>query len=178
MILDLVFWPDTRLKQLCEPVPEVTDAVRWLIREMEETLVFARAAGLAAPQVGRALRVVTVRENDTGKPVSLVNPRIVELSPERLLMREGCLSLPGYWEKVSRAVWARVEGLNAHGEPVELQAEGLMAQALQHEVEHLDGVLFIDHLSALKRGVALRQVKKKLSRMLDDDSDPEYEDAT
>lgn len=125
MILDLVFWPDTRLKQLCEPVPEVTDAVRWLIREMEETLVFARAAGLAAPQVGRALRVVTVRENDTGKPVSLVNPRIVELSPERLLMREGCLSLPGYWEKVSRAVWARVEGLNAHGEPVELQESSL-----------------------------------------------------
>lgn len=162
MILDIVLWPDPILKEKCEPVPEVTDAVRWLLSEMEETMVDAEGAGLAAPQVGRALRAICVRDNVTKTPVSLVNPRIVELSPERVLLREGCLSIPGYRENVLRAVWCRVEALDKNGQPIEIRAEGLMAHALQHETEHLDGIVFVDKLSSLKRDMARKAVRKWL----------------
>lgn len=165
MILPIVYWPDPILKQKCEAVPEVTDAVRWFISEMEETMQDARGAGLAAPQVGRPLRIVTVCENGTNTPVSIVNPVLVELSAEKKLMREGCLSLPGFYEQVLRSTSVRVTGLDKQGQPVDTTATGLKAQALQHEIEHLDGIVFTDHLSQLKRSVGLKKVKRELERL-------------
>lgn len=175
MILDIVYWPDPILKVKCEPVPEVTDAVRWLLSELEETMLDAKGAGLAAPQVGRALRAICVRRNDNGEPVSMVNPRIIELSPQKELMNEGCLSLPGFRERVLRSVWVRVEYLDRQGELVSSLAEGLMAQAVQHEVEHLDGIVFTDHLSQLKRSIAFKKVKRELA-LLQAVEEEEYEE--
>jgi peptide deformylase len=162
MIYELAYWPDPILKVKCEPVPVVTDAVRWFLVELEETMLHEKGIGLAAPQVGRPLRAITVRLPDSGLPFSLVNPVIIERSPEETRVREGCLSLPGYFEMVNRARWVRVEGLTKMGERAELRCDGLLGQVFQHEVEHLDGIVFVDHLSALKRDIARKKVRKEL----------------
>jgi peptide deformylase len=158
MTLKILYWPDPVLAVKCAPVEQVTDEIRALLTAMEETMRAAHGVGLAAPQVGRALRAITVLQPD-GTLLSLVNPRL-ELSPERRTVREGCLSLPGVSEVVERAVWVRVEALNRDGEPTNFFAEELMGQALQHEVEHLDGIVFVDHLSVLKRERARTRVRK------------------
>lgn len=175
MILELVYWPDPLLKQRCEEVPEVTDAVRWLLSEMEETMLDARGVGLAAPQVGRSLRAITVLRAD-GTPLSLVNPVILERSKETVRVREGCLSLPGYFETMERAAWVQVEGRNRDDKLIRFHAEGLLGQACQHEVEHLDGVVFVDHLSPLKRGIARKKVEKELIRRLASEYEEDGED--
>jgi peptide deformylase len=171
-MLELVYWPDPVLKQKCEPVPEVTDAVRWLLSVMEEVMIGAKGAGLAAPQVGRALRAITLLRPDK-TAMSLVNPIIVSRSEETVRVREGCLSLPGFFEMLNRSEWVEVAGLDKNGEPVKFHADGLLGQACQHEVEHLDGVVFVDHLSPLKRGIARKRVEKELLRRFAS----EYEDA-
>lgn len=163
MMLEIVYWPDPILKQKCELVPEVTDAVRWLLSEMEETMLDAKGVGLAAPQVGRALRAITLLRPN-GTPLSLVNPVILERSKETVRVREGCLSLPGYFETMTRSEWVHVEGRNKEGALVRFHAEGLLGQACQHETEHLDGIVFVDHLSQLKRGIARKKVEKELLR--------------
>lgn len=160
MVHKLVYWPDPILAAKSKPVVLVDDVVRKLISEMEETMLAAHGVGLAAPQVGQSLRVITVLQPD-GVPLSLVNPRL-ELSPEKRMVREGCLSLPGVSEVVERAVWVRVEGLDRDGVPTNFFAEELMGQALQHEVEHLDGMVFVDHLSGLKRERARTRVRKEV----------------
>lgn len=174
MIYELAYWPDPILKVKCEPVPEVTDAVRWFLVELEETMLHEKGVGLAAPQVSRPLRAITVLLPDSGLPFSLVNPVIIERSPEKTRVREGCLSLPGYFEMVDRAQWVRVEGLTKMGERAELRCGGLLGQVFQHEVEHLDGVLFVDHLSPLKRSIALKKVRKELA--LRSQEEEEYDD--
>lgn len=177
MILPIVYWPDPILRAKCEPVPEVTDAVRWFLGELTETMLDAKGAGLSAPQVGRAMRAIVVRAGDieSNKVIALVNPRIVEFSPERVLRREGCLSLPNAYESVLRAVWVRAEGLGEDGKPVEVRAEGLCAHALQHEIEHLDGMVFTDHLSPLKRSMVFKKAKKELA-LLRAEAEEQYED--
>jgi peptide deformylase len=163
MMLEIVYWPDPILKQRCEEVPEVTDAVRWLLSEMEETMLDAKGVGLAAPQVGRSLRAITLLR-PTGLPLSLVNPVVLERSKEKVRVREGCLSLPGYFENVERHDWVQVEGRNKDDKLIRFRADGLLGQACQHEIEHLDGIVFVDHLSTLKRGIARKKVEKELLR--------------
>lgn len=161
MIYELVYWPDPLLKEKCEPVPEVTDAVRWFLSELEETMLHEKGVGLAAPQVGRPLRAIALLKPD-GTAMSVVNPVVVARSKELVRVREGCLSLPGYFEMMHRSEWVEMAGLDKNGEPVRFHADGLLGQACQHETEHLDGIVFVDHLSALKRDIARKKVRKEL----------------
>ena len=152
------------LREKAAPVETVTEETRRLVRDMFDTMYDADGIGLAAPQVGVSQRVmvVAVRDED-GKQheLALVNPVIVEAARETDKAVEGCLSIPGLEEEVTRPVRVVVEGLLPSAEPVRVEAGGLLARALQHEVDHLDGILFIDHLSPLKRGILIRKWRKK-----------------
>ena len=151
------------LREPAVPVEGVTDETRQLIRDMFDTMYDAGGIGLAAPQVGVSRRVLIVDvpdEEETRHVHALVNPVIAESGRTTGKATEGCLSIPGLEETVTRAVRVTVEGLGPDGEPVRIEAEGLMARALQHEVDHLDGILFIDRLSPLKRSMLLRKWRK------------------
>ena len=151
------------LREPAPPVESVTDETRRLIRDMFDTMYDAGGIGLAAPQIGVLQRVliVDVRNEDDSRHVhALVNPVIVESEKKTGKATEGCLSIPGLEETVSRPVGVTVEGLTPDGEPVRIAADGLLARALQHEVDHLDGVLFIDRLSPLKRSMLLSKWRK------------------
>ena len=152
------------LREPAVPVETVTDETRRLIRDMFDTMYDAEGIGLAAPQVGISERVmvVDVADEDGKHHVhALINPEIVEAASETDKATEGCLSIPGLEEDVTRPVRVVVEGLSPSAEPVRIEAGGLLARALQHEVDHLDGVLFIDRLSPLKRGMLMRKWRKK-----------------
>ena len=141
----------------------VTDETRRLIRDMFDTMYDAEGIGLAAPQVGVSERVLIVDVpdgDDTRHVHALVNPVIVDSGNATDKATEGCLSLPGLEETVTRPVRVTVEGLAPDGEPARIEAEGLLARALQHEIDHLGGILFIDRLSPLKRGMLLRKWQK------------------
>jgi peptide deformylase len=142
-------------------VAAVDDELRALIRDMFDTMYAEEGVGLAAPQVGVSRRVLVVDVKDPQvEPFALVNPRLVESSRERERGEEGCLSIPGVSAEVERPARVVVEGLDAAGEPLRVEAAGFLARALQHEIDHLDGVLFIDHLSPLKRNMLLRRYRK------------------
>lgn len=143
--------------------PEHADQVRALLPELFATMYAAPGIGLAAPQVGVALRVAVVdlQTDDKPMPIVLINPEIVAVSEEWALREEGCLSLPGHYADVSRPAQVRVRYTDADGVPREIDAEGLLGACLQHEIDHLDGVLFIDHISALKRNMILRKLAKE-----------------
>ena len=152
------------LREPAAPVEAVTDETRRLIRDMFDTMYDAEGIGLAAPQVGVSERVmiVDVPDEDGDHHVhALVNPVIVESGRETDKASEGCLSIPELEEMVTRPVRVVVEGLSSSAEPVRIEAKGLLARALQHEIDHLDGILFIDRLSALKRGILMRKWRKK-----------------
>ena len=152
--LDILLIPDQRLKQVAAPVTSVDTNVRKLLDDMLETMYAAPGIGLAAPQVGSLIRAVTIdlaRENEPKAPLFLINPRIVWSSEERSTYQEGCLSIPDYYEDVERPARVRVEYQDRTGEEQELVAEGLLATCIQHEIDHLNGILFIDHISRLKR---------------------------
>ncbi|HEY8483411.1 MAG TPA: peptide deformylase [Longimicrobiales bacterium] len=152
---------DPVLRQKAEPVVEVDDEVRRLIADMFETMYDADGVGLAAPQVGVSLRVIVVDPRDESvPPFALVNPEIVERAEEVERGEEGCLSIPGLREIVERSARVVVEGLDRDGLPRRIEAEGLVARILQHEIDHLDGILFIDRLSPLKRQMLLRRWQK------------------
>lgn len=141
-ILEIVKEPDPVLRRKAEPVTQVTKRIRRLIKDMLETMYSADGVGLAAPQVGVSERVVVV---DIGEgPVALINPEISEASGKEIDV-EGCLSIPGTSGYVERAEEVVVNGLNENGRSTRIKAEGLFARALQHEIDHLDGVLFVDH---------------------------------
>ena len=155
------------LREKASPVGAVTDETRLLIRDMFDTMYDAEGIGLAAPQVGVSQRilVVDVADEDEERHVhALINPVVVEASRETGKETEGCLSMPGLEETVTRPLEVAVEALSPEGEPVRIEADGLLARALQHEVDHLDGVLFIDRLSSLKRGILLRKWRKGKGR--------------
>ena len=138
--LEIVTYPDPILLSEARPVPRVTRRVRRLARDMLETMHAASGVGLAAPQVGVRQRVIVV---DVGEnPITLVNPEITAADGEQVGL-EGCLSLPDLVGEVRRAEWVVVKGLNRRGKPITVEGEGLLARALQHEVDHLDGILFI-----------------------------------
>lgn len=155
--------PDPRLKQKSEPVQGVTAEHRALMDDMLETMYDAPGIGLAAIQVGVPLRIIVMdlaREGEPKQPRYFVNPEIVWASEETQPYEEGCLSVPEIYDEVERPARVRLRYLNYAGQQVEEDAEGLYAVCIQHEMDHLEGVLFIDHLSRLKRESALRKLKK------------------
>jgi peptide deformylase len=162
MLREILVWPDPRLKKKAAPVAKVTDATRTLIRDMFETMYGADGVGLAAPQIGIHQRVITLdttpRQPDS-KPIAMVNPVI--LASEGISFEsEGCLSVPGEAEQVERAAKVKVKFLDTDGVEQTLDCEGLLAIAVQHETDHLNGVMFVDHLSSLKRDVIRKRMKR------------------
>jgi peptide deformylase len=162
-ILPILIAPHARLKARARAVaPADDDAVRDLIGKMFATMYKAPGIGLAAPQVDVGLRVVVVdlAPNDEKQPYALVNPEIVALSDALATREEGCLSLPHMYAEVTRPARVKVRYFDAQGAKKEIEADGLMAACLQHEIDHLDGILFVDHLSALKRNMIMRRLAK------------------
>jgi peptide deformylase len=159
-ILDILHFPDPRLRNRAKPVALVDDAVRRLIDDMFETMYEAPGIGLAAIQVNVPQRVIVVDiSEDRSAPLALVNPEILSRDGVEE-MDEGCLSVPGFYEKVQRAERIRFRALDRNGEPFERDADGLLAVCVQHEIDHLDGKLFVDYLSNLKR----QRIRKKLEK--------------
>jgi len=158
---------DPVLRQVAEDVEEFGDELRALVRDMFETMYHAEGIGLAAPQIGLSSRVIVLdirrpdEQGDEGEQIALVNPRLTWHSEHTAKQSEGCLSIPGLEEVVERPAEVRVEGLDPHGEPVSIAADELLARALQHEIDHLDGVLFLDRVSPLKRKMLLKKWKKQ-----------------
>jgi peptide deformylase len=161
--LTIITAPDPRLKITAEPVAAVDDEVRRLMDDMLETMYAAPGIGLAAPQVGAARRVLVLdvsRADQEPDPLRVANPEILWASEETSVEEEGCLSLPDHYADVERPAKVRVRFLDYHNEIREIEAEGTLATCLQHEMDHLDGALFIDHLSLLRRNIILRKLKK------------------
>ncbi len=163
MVRDIVIWPDPVLKEVAKPVDRVDDTVRRLLDDMAETMYAADGVGLAAPQIAESRRLIVIDTSprqEGQKLVHLVNPEIVRTEGVTTYT-EGCLSIPGEAEEVTdRAERVWVRALDYFGKPFELAADGLLAIALQHEHDHLEGILFVDHLSSLKRELIRRRMKK------------------
>jgi peptide deformylase len=160
----LVILPDQQLRLVSAPVASVDDAVRRLADDMLQTMYEAPGIGLAAIQVGVPLRLVTIdvsREGEERNPQVFVNPEIVWHSDETSVYEEGCLSIPDYYEDVERPSRVAVRFTTLAGEAAEVEAEGILATCLQHEIDHLNGVLFIDHISRLKRDRVVRKFTKQ-----------------
>ncbi len=155
--------PDPRLKMKSQPVERVDDDVRRLMDDMLETMHDARGIGLAAPQIGVHKRIIvvdTAGEDEQPQPLRMANPEIVAVSDDDAAREEGCLSLPEHFSEVVRPAGIRVRYLDAENEIREIDAEGIRAVCIQHEIDHLDGILFVDHISALKRNMILRKLTK------------------
>ena len=169
-LLSIITAPDPRLKIQAKPVAQVDAKVRRLMDDMLETMYHSIGIGLAAPQVGATQRVLVVdvaREGEPPQPLRIANPEILWHSDETMLSNEGCLSLPEHYADVARPAAIRLRYLDHENEVRVIEAKGLLATCLQHEIDHLDGVLFVDHISALKRGMILRKLaKSKRSRTL------------
>ncbi|MFL5129116.1 MAG: peptide deformylase [Microvirga sp.] len=166
-IRPLVIIPDTKLRLISEPVKEITSEIRRLADDMLDTMYDAPGVGLAAIQIGVPIRMVTMdvsKSEDEHQPMVLINPEIVWASEEKRVYEEGCLSIPEYYEEVERPDRVRFRYLNLQGEMIEQDADGLLATCVQHEIDHLDGVLFIDHLSKLKRDRVMTKFKKAAKR--------------
>ena len=160
---EIVFLGDPVLRTPAGEVTDFDEDLAVLVRDLFETMYHAEGIGLAAPQVGVSLRVAVVDLSPQGEPakrVALVNPRVVWASPETDRHPEGCLSVPGLEEVVERPSAVRVEGFSPEGEPVTVEADELFARALQHEIDHLNGVLFLDRVSPLKRRMLLKKWSK------------------
>jgi peptide deformylase len=159
----IIWAPDPVLKTKCTPVPVVDDEIRTLMDDMLDTMYAAPGIGLAAPQIGVTKRVIVVdvsEKDEPNAPLCLANPEIVWKSDETAPHEEGCLSLPDLYADVERPVAVKVRYLDRDGAQQELEADGLLAICLQHEIDHIDGVLFVDHLSALKRNMFLKKMVK------------------
>ncbi len=154
---------DPVLRKEAEDVVAYDDRLRSLVRDMFETMYHEEGIGLAAPQIGVSARVIVLdlrREDHEDEPMALVNPRLTWTSDETAKQTEGCLSIPSLEEIVERPARVRVEARDPEGDPIELEADDLLARALQHEIDHLDGILFLDRVSALKRRMLLKKWQK------------------
>jgi peptide deformylase len=160
---EIVIMGDPVLRRPAEEVETFDEEVRTLVSDMFETMYAADGIGLAAPQVGISLRVLVVdlrREDEPDARVALVNPRVTWESRDTDRQPEGCLSIPGLEDVVERPVSVRIEGYDPEGLPVALEVDDLYARALQHEIDHLDGILFVDRVTPLKRRILLKKWKK------------------
>ena len=161
--LPIIVAPDPRLKLKCRPVARVDAKVARLMDDMLETMYAAPGIGLAAPQVGVNQRIIVLdvaKDQEPAAPLRMANPELVWVSDEDAVFSEGCLSLPEHYADVTRPAKIRVRYLDHQNEIRELEAEGMLATCIQHEMDHLDGILFVDHLSALKRNIILRKLVK------------------
>lgn len=159
-ILKILHYPDPRLRHIARAVERVDDSVRRLVDDMAETMYQAPGIGLAAIQVERDLRVIVIDISEQRNSLRvLINPEITERDGLQV-MEEGCLSVPGIYDEVERAQHIRVRALDRDGQPFELEAEGLLAVCIQHEIDHLDGKVFVDYLSRLKQS----RIRKKLEK--------------
>ena len=162
MVHEILVWPHPVLKQKAQPVGQVDDEIRTLIKDMFESMYAADGVGLAAPQIGVLKNVIvldtTPRQPDS-KPVAMVNPEILSLEG-KCTYKEGCLSVPGEAEDVERAAVVTARYLDENGEEKTLTADGLLAIAIQHECDHLKGVMFVDHISSMKRELIRKRMKK------------------
>lgn len=162
-LLPILTAPDPALKKISQPVKQVDASIRKLMDDMLETMYHAPGIGLAAPQVGVLKRVIVLdlaREGEEPQPLRIANPEILWVSDDDATYNEGCLSVPEHYADVVRPAACRVKYLDQDNRQQEIAAEGLLATCLQHEIDHLDGILFIDHLTALKRNIILRKLLK------------------
>jgi peptide deformylase len=161
-LLDILEAPDRRLTTVCAAVEQIDDELLRLLDDMLETMYAAPGIGLAAPQVGvlRRAFVIDLGEDGERAPLFVINPELVTRSERMIVAEEGCLSLPKQFGEVARADQVRVRYLDRQGRNQEIDAEGLLARCLQHEIDHLNGTLFVDHLSTLKRTMILRRLAK------------------
>jgi peptide deformylase len=162
-LLPILTAPDPQLKKISKPVDKVDDEIRQLMDDMLETMHAAPGIGLAAPQVGVLKRVLVIdidREGEKTGPLKMANPEIVDVSDEDASYEEGCLSVPEHYAEVERPARVTVRYLDHDNEIRTIKAEGLLATCIQHEMDHLDGILFIDRISALKRNIILRKLVK------------------
>ncbi|MCE9650633.1 MAG: peptide deformylase [Parvibaculum sp.] len=162
-IREIITAPDPRLKQVSRPVAKVDDELRRLMDDMLETMYAAPGIGLAAVQIGVPKQVIVMdlaHEGEPPAPRYFVNPEILSTSDEHVVYEEGCLSVPEFYEDVERPAECRIRFLDYQGEIREMDCDGLLATCIQHEMDHLKGVLFIDHLSKLKRSMMLKKLVK------------------
>lgn len=163
MIRTILHYPDPRLRQKGAPIEKVTSEIERLIDDMAETMYAAPGVGLAAPQLGESHRLFLIdiaNEDEPSELLVFINPEILSATGDQV-WPEGCLSFPGVNEDIKRAARVTVRALDRHGVPFELEAEGLLAVAIQHETDHLDGVLMIDRLGALKKRIVQRKLQKR-----------------
>ncbi len=166
-LLNILCYPDPRLHKVAKPVTEFDDKLRALVADMLETMYESQGVGLAATQVDVHLRLVVMdTSDDHNQPVVLINPEITWFSDERVKGEEGCLSVPGIYDGVERAVAVKVKAADEHGQVRELAAEGLMAVCVQHELDHLMGKVFVEYLSPLKRN----RIKTKMLKAQREDA--------
>ncbi|MBB4075951.1 peptide deformylase [Bartonella fuyuanensis] len=165
-IRSLVTLPDPILREMSKPVEQVDSALQKLADDMLETMYNAKGVGLAAIQIGVPLRILVMdvarnHEDEQKKPLVVINPEILWLSDERNIYKEGCLSIPGYFVEVERPKRLRIRYQDRGGKQIEIEADDLLATCLQHEIDHLNGCLFIDYISKVKRDMVMRKFKKR-----------------
>jgi peptide deformylase len=166
-VRDILTLPDPRLRLVSQPVGAIDAEIRGLVADMFETMYAAPGIGLAAIQIGVPRRVITLdlaKKDEEKKPQVFINPAILSTSADRSTYEEGCLSIPEYYEEVERAAEVKFRYLDLNGSEHELDATGLLATCVQHEIDHLNGVLFIDHLSKLKRDRIIKKFTKAAKR--------------
>jgi peptide deformylase len=169
---EIIKLPDPRLRLVSKPVATIDDEVRRLVADMFETMYAAPGIGLAAIQVGVPQRVVTLdlaKKDEPKQPLVVINPELVWSSEERSTYEEGCLSIPEFYEEVERPAQVKVRYTDLDGQAHEVDANGLLATCLQHEIDHLNGILFIDHISKLKRDRVTKKFAKAAKREAEDD---------
>jgi len=162
MILNILKYPDKRLRTIAKPVVNVDETIKQQVKDMFETMYEAPGIGLAATQVNFHQRIIVIDISDQcNEPICLINPEILEESGE-IQCEEGCLSVPDYYENVVRANDIKVKALNKNGESFELEASEMLSVCIQHEIDHLNGILFVDHLSKLKQKRLKKKTEKKV----------------
>lgn len=161
MLLPILEYPDPRLRTKAKPVEKVDDSIRQLIDDMLETMYEAPGIGLAATQVDQHIQLIVMDlSEEKTDPMVFINPVVTPLATEKAPYDEGCLSVPGFFETVERPVKVRIQALDREGKPMDIEADGLLAVCIQHEIDHLNGKLFVDYLSVLKRD----RIRKKLEK--------------
>ena len=165
MILNILKYPDKRLRTIAKPVVRVDKTIKQQVKDMFETMYEATGIGLAATQVNFHQRIIVIDISDQyNEPICLINPEIIEESGE-IQCEEGCLSVPDYYEIVVRANDIKVKALNQNGESFELEASEMLSVCIQHEIDHLNGILFVDHLSKLKQKRLKKKTEKKVKML-------------
>jgi len=163
-IKPIQFVPDPVLRKSALPVENITDKTLQLLDDMAETMYDAPGIGLAGPQVGELKRLIVMdcsRDDEKSELWQMINPEVIELSEDNSTLEEGCLSIPGHTAEVSRPDWIKLRFTDIKGKEQQIKAEGLLAACIQHEIDHLNGILFIDHISKLKRDIIRRKVLKE-----------------